>query len=226
MDLAIACGQHLLEHQTSIDNHPKAWKSFDGKQLTGFSQGAAGIAYALLRLFAVTQDSRFLDAAAEAIAYEQSVFSAEALNWPDLRSEEHGLRLSWAHGAPGIGLGRLGGLSVLDTEEIRQEIAIAIETTRKFGIWGVDNLCWGNLGRMETLLVAAHKLNRPDLMEVVHQGVTGILTQAQAQGTFTLFANLPQLVYNPGFFHGTTGIGYELLRIAYPSVLPSVLLWE
>ena len=226
LDLAMACGQHLLEHQTTTDNHPKAWKTFDGKQLTGFSQGAAGIAYALLRLFAVTQDSRFLDAAAEAIAYEQSVFSAEALNWPDLRSEEHGFRLSWAHGAPGIGLGRLGGLSVFDTEEIRQEIAIAIETTQKFGVWGVDNLCWGNLGRMETLLVAAHKLNRPDLMEVVHQGVTKILTQAQAQGTFTLFANLPQLVYNPVFFHGTTGIGYELLRIAYPTVLPSVLLWE
>ena len=79
---------------------------------------------------------------------------------------------------------------------------------------------------METLLVAAHKLDRPDLLKFLHQAVTHIVTQAQAQGTFTLFPDLPPKVYNPGFFHGATGIGYELLRIAYPSLLPSVLLWE
>ncbi len=226
LELALACGEHLLKHQTSIDKRPKAWKNSTGKQLTGFSQGAAGIAYALLRLYAVTQDSRFLDAANEAIAYEQSVFSTEAQNWPDLRSEEPCLRVSWANGAAGIGLGRLGGLSVLDTVEIRQEIAIALETTQKFAISNVDNLCWGNLGRMETLLVAAQKLDRPDLLEFVHQAVSHIVTQAQAQGTFTLFPDLPPKVYNPGFFHGATGIGYELLRVTYPSLLPSVLLWE
>ncbi|GAA6614417.1 type 2 lanthipeptide synthetase LanM family protein [Scytonema sp. NUACC26] len=226
LELALACGEHLLKHQTSIDKRPRAWKNSAGKQLTGFSQGAAGIAYALVRLYAVTQDSRFLDAANEAIAYEQSVFSTEAQNWPDLRSEEPCFRISWANGAAGIGLGRLRGLSVLDTKEIRQEIAIALETTQKFALSDVDNLCWGNLGRMETLLLAAHKLDRPDLLEEVHQAVTHIVTQAQAQGTFTLFPDLPPKVYNPGFFHGATGIGYQLLRIAYPSLLPSVLLWE
>jgi type 2 lantibiotic biosynthesis protein LanM len=213
LKLALACGEHLLVHQTSTDNRPKAWKTWNGKQLTGFSQGAAGIAYALLQLFAVTQETRFIDAAALALAYEQSVYCAEALNWPDLRSEEPCFRVNWAHGAAGIGLGRLGGLCVLDTPKIRQEIAIALETTQKFAVSGVDNLCWGNFGRIETLLVAAQKLERPDLLQLV-------------QKTVTLFPNLPLKVYNPGFFHGATGIGYELLRIAYPSVLPSVLLWE
>ncbi|ARV58825.1 hypothetical protein BZZ01_09405 [Nostocales cyanobacterium HT-58-2] len=226
LELALACGEHLLKHQTSIDKRPKAWKNSAGKQLTGFSQGAAGIAYALMRLYAVTQDSRFLNAANEAIAYEQSVFSTDAQNWFDLRFEEPCLRVSWANGAAGIGLGRLGGLSILDTAEIRQQIDIAIETTIKFAISNVDNLCWGNLGRMETLLVAAHKLDRPDLLEFLHQALTHIVTQAQAQGTFSLFPDLPPKVYNPGFFHGATGIGYELLRIGYPSLLPSVLLWE
>lgn len=226
LKLAIACGEHLLKHQTSIDNRPRAWKTWKGKQLTGFSQGAAGIAYALLRLFAVTKETRFLDAATEAIAYEQSAFSAEAQNWPDFRSEEPCFRVSWAHGAPGIGLGRLGGLSVLDTVEIRQEIVIALETTQKFAVWNVDNLCWGNLGRIETLLLAAQKLDSSDLEKVVYQAVTQIVTQAQERGTFTFFPDLPPKVYNPSFFHGATGIGYELLRIAYPNMLPSVLLWE
>jgi type 2 lantibiotic biosynthesis protein LanM len=230
VELAVSCGEHLLKHQTSIDGRPKAWKNKMGKQLTGFSQGAAGIAYALLRLFDVTQDSRFLDAAREAIAYERSIFSPEAENWPDLRFEgldvEASYQISWAHGASGIGLARLGGLSVLDTPEIRQEIAIALKTTQKFAVWGVDHLCWGNLGRIETLLVAAQTLKQPELLGFVNQATSQIIAQAEAQGKFNLFADSRHSVYNPGFFHGTSGIGYELLRIAYPNVLPSVLLWQ
>ncbi len=226
VELAVTCGEHLLKNQTSIDKRPKAWKNKTGKQLTGFSQGAAGIAYALLQLFAVTQDFQFLDAAHEAIAYEQSVFSAEAENWPDFRSEGLDFQVSWAHGAAGIGLGRLGGLSILDTPEIRQEITIALQTTQKFAVWGVDHLCWGSLGRVETLLVAAQTLKQPELLDFVNQATSQIVTQAQTQGRFNLFADVKHSVYNPGFFHGTTGIGYELLRIAYPNVLPSVLLWE
>jgi lantibiotic modifying enzyme len=38
--------------------------------------------------------------------------------------------------------------------------------------------------------------------------------------------NLPKGVFSPSFFQGTAGIGYELLRLAYSEVLPSVLLWE
>jgi lantibiotic modifying enzyme len=37
---------------------------------------------------------------------------------------------------------------------------------------------------------------------------------------------LPRSVYQPGFFQGMAGIGYALLRLAHPDLLPSVLLWE
>lgn len=33
-------------------------------------------------------------------------------------------------------------------------------------------------------------------------------------------------MHSPGFFQGAAGIGYELLRLAHPDHLPSVLLWE
>ena len=226
LELAISCGEHLLKHQTIEQEIPQAWKSGNGKQLTGFSQGAAGIAYALLRLFAVTQNSRFLDGAISAIKYEQSLFCETEKNWPDLRSEEPVFRVNWANGAPGIGLGRLGGLSILDTLEIRQEIAVALETTQRFCLDNLDNLCWGNLGRLETLLVASEKLDRPDLLEFVYQAVNHIVTQSESRGTFLVFPGLPPKVYNPGFFHGITGIGYQVLRIAYPKLFPSILLWE
>jgi lantibiotic modifying enzyme len=31
--------------------------------------------------------------------------------------------------------------------------------------------------------------------------------------------------FAPGFFRGMAGIGYQLLRLADPNSLPSVLLW-
>jgi type 2 lantibiotic biosynthesis protein LanM len=216
LEQAIACGEHLLENQIRIGDQLK----------TGFSQGAAGIAYALLRLFEVTQDARFLEGAKKAIVYEQSYFSTSAQNWRDLRSEELIFRNSWTNGAAGIGLGRLGSLSILDNEAITQEITCAVTTTQKHCLEDVDNLAWGNLGRIETLLVASQILNRPDLLDFGLQATTHLVQQAQLRGRFNLCSASVPVTYNPGFFQGTTGIGYQLLRIAYPHLLPSILLWE
>jgi lantibiotic modifying enzyme len=226
LELAIACGEHLLNDRATSAHQPGAWKTWRDRQLTGFAQGAAGIAYALLRLFAVTQDDRWLAAATDAIAYERTMFSKDAQNWLDLRSEPAQFQVNWAHGAPGIGLARLGSLAVLDTETIRQEIAIALATTQRHLVWGVDSLCWGNFGRIETLLVAAQTLNCPQLLTTAHQATALVLANARMHGTFTLSAEGCDRVMNPGFFHGLSGIGYQLLRLAEPSKLPSVLLWQ
>lgn len=226
LDQAIACGHHLLNHRVESDSGYRAWATINGKLLTGFSHGAAGIAYALLRLHETTQEPVFLNAAEEAIAYERSVFSPQAGNWPDFRSEKPMFTSTWCHGAPGIGLSRLGSLVALDTSEIRQEIEIALNTTQQSGLQGIDNLCCGNLGRIELLLVAAEKLSRPELLKVAQKQASLVVAQAQQHGAFHLTPNLTSRFYNPGLFQGTAGIGYELLRLAYPDILPSVLLWE
>ena len=230
MDRATALGYHLVINRTKSDSGFRAWATLESKLGTGFSHGAAGIAYALLRLYKITQETVFLEAASEAIAYERSVFSPNAGNWPDVRSfaldgGKPSFMNSWCHGAPGIGLARLGGLVVLDTAEIRQEIAAAINTTQQFGLRNLDNLCCGNFGRMEVLLVAACKLSRSELLNTVQKQAAWIVARAKQVGAFYLFSESGN-VYNPGFFQGTTGIGYELLRLAYPDSLPSVLMWE
>lgn len=231
IEKAIACGQHLLEHRNSVNGSPRAWKALEKKPLTGFSHGAAGIAYALLRLYAVTQDNGYLEAAKEGIAYERQVFSPSANNWPDFRSfaeqnGQPGFMVGWCHGAPGIGLARLGGLPILETEEIYQDVAMALQTTHKSSWQGVDHLCCGNFGRIEVLLVASQKLSQPQLREIAQQQAAWVVARAKQTGAYQLFANLPNSVFSPSFFQGTAGIGYELLRLAYPEVLPSVLLWE
>jgi lantibiotic modifying enzyme len=53
-----------------------------------------------------------------------------------------------------------------------------------------------------------------------------VISRAGRTGGFRLHPMLPRQVDNPGFFQGKAGIGYELLRMARPGMLPSVLLWE
>lgn len=226
LDQAIQCGQHLLTHRDSDIEYPKAWKTIAQKPLTGFSHGAAGIAYALLRLYGITKDQAYLQAAEEGIAYERSVFSTAAANWPDLREHQPRFMVTWCHGAPGIALARLGSLSIYQTDEIYQDVEVALQTTQKHGLQGIDHLCCGNFGRIEVLLVAAQKLARPQLLETAQKKAAWVVAQADKISAYRLFNNLPNSLYNPGFFQGTAGIGYELLRLAYPEVLPALLRWE
>jgi type 2 lantibiotic biosynthesis protein LanM len=230
LEKAILCGQHLLAHRVSVDSSPKAWKSLKEKQpLTGFSHGAAGIAYALLRLYAATQDSAYQEASIEGFAYERSVFNASVANWPDLRSgvrqlNGSGFVVNWCHGSAGIGLARSGSLKILDTEEIHQDLEVALQTTQKHGLSGMDHLCCGSFGRFELLLVAAKTLRREELLKTARQQASALVARAEQAGGYQLFGNLPSSVFSPSFFQGTTGIGYGLLRLAYPEKLPSVLL--
>jgi type 2 lantibiotic biosynthesis protein LanM len=229
IDQAVACGQHLLVHQFSIDGSPGAWKNFAQKPLTGFSHGAAGIVYALLRLYGVTGNKAYKQAALEGIAYERSVFSTAEANWTDFssfaqQSDQPGFMVSWCHGAPGIALSRLGCQEILETELIRQDVEVALQTTQKHGLHSVDHLCCGNFGRIEVLLVAAKNLSRPELLKIAKLQATCVVEQAEKMGAYQLFVNLPLSVFNPSFFQGTAGIGYGLLRLAYPEILPSVLL--
>uniref|UniRef100_B8HVI2 Lanthionine synthetase C family protein n=1 Tax=Cyanothece sp. (strain PCC 7425 / ATCC 29141) TaxID=395961 RepID=B8HVI2_CYAP4 len=224
---AQACGQHLLANQEKGG----AWKNFAEQPLTGFSHGAAGIALALLQLAAQTGEEVYRQAAIAGISYEQSLFSATAANWPDLRSivQQEGLpgfSVSWCHGAPGIGLARIGGLDSYATAAIQQEIEIALQTTQKQGAYGLDHLCCGTFGRIELLLVAAERFDRPELQETARYLATQVVTKATEQGGYRLFANLPPAVLNPNFFQGIAGVGYQLLRLTHPNQISSVLLWE
>ena len=140
LERAIACGEHLIEARTATDAGLRAWVTDEGLRTTGFSHGTAGIAYALLRLYEHTRDARFLEAAEEAIAYEDTQYSPENRNWVDFGAGRAGLPVAVVPGAPGIGLARLGGLGVLDTEQVREDIDLAVQTTLEFGVQGGSSL--------------------------------------------------------------------------------------
>ena len=50
LEKAVYCGNHLLNNRVKTPSGYQAWNTMDDIALLGFSHGAAGIAYALLKL--------------------------------------------------------------------------------------------------------------------------------------------------------------------------------
>ncbi|MGA7217785.1 MAG: type 2 lanthipeptide synthetase LanM family protein [Candidatus Sulfotelmatobacter sp.] len=226
LDRAALCGEHLLTKRVASPFGHRSWATHEGKLTTGFSHGAAGISYALLRLSKATGRAEFRDAALEAIAYEDAVYSAENRNWADFREDEQVYVWSWCHGAPGIGLARLGSLRFVSEPRLREDLDVALEATVGFGFRLIDHVCCGNMGRVEVMLAAGRELDRPEWVEEAQALASRVVRRAGQSGDFILNPLLPTQIYNPGFFQGASGIGYELLRLAHPGLLPSVLMME
>ncbi len=222
LEKAVMCGDHLLNQRELASTGHRTWRCLD-TFLTGFSHGAAGIAYALLRLFAKTGEQRFWEAALEAIEYERSVFIGSQGNWPDLRQNIHEKTMtSWCHGAPGIGLGRVGSLSVFQDEKVYEEIEIAAQTTMQYGYNGDDRLCCGNCGRVEYLLTAGLRLHRPEWTQKAME-YADLMAQTRRESS----GKLQQHPFiSPCLFLGLSGIGYTFLRCAVGDKVPNVLLLE
>lgn len=198
--------------------------------LAGFSHGAAGIAWALLDLAALTGEERFRATAREAIAYERSLFSSEEQNWRDLRKHEDlppemedGQEIfitAWCHGAPGIGLARLSSLPYLDDPELLTEINTALQNTMAHGFGLNHSLCHGDLGNIELLLQASQVLDDPQWRAKVDHFAAVTLESISRDGWL---CGIPSGVESPGLMTGLAGIGYGLLRLADPARVPSVL---
>lgn len=185
LDLACLCGERLLA--TAVAGEKGAAWPFPPAgpvPLAGVAHGAAGTAWALLKLAAATGDERFRRAALDAIAYERTLFLPDQKNWADLRpgGVPGELIWGWCNGAPGIGLTRLDSLPELDSPETREEIAAAVESTLKQGLGTSHSLCHGDLGNLDFLLEAARRLGDLGLEKRVYRMAAGALASVEAEG--------------------------------------------
>ena len=205
------------------------WKGTTAERpLSGFSHGAAGIAYALLELASATHDARYRKLAEQALAYERALFVPERANWRDLREPERGapesastgFMVSWCHGAPGIALGRLRSLRHLDDTRMRAELETALTTTLREGFGGGHCLCHGDLGNLESLLVAGEVLGESRWSHAALERAAHVLHHGRERG---FLCGLPRGTETPGLMMGLAGIGYGLLRLWSPERVPSVL---
>ena len=232
LDLASHCGRHLLDTQVRLDGG-SAWPTHEGTCLAGFAHGAAGIAYALLRLFRVTGDTHVRAAAVRAYCYERSLFSAAHANWPvvglagDALRDGERVMTAWCHGAPGIALARALALDVVDDDDVRTEIEVALGTTARSSGGGSDHLCCGQMGRSEALFTVGQRLGQRSAVTAAYELAARVVQRARQKGHFRLNSSgFDYRVFDTGFFRGLSGIGYQLLRMAAPARLPSVLGFE
>jgi type 2 lantibiotic biosynthesis protein LanM len=227
--IARRCGAHLIANRRRCANGA-GWVAAETGDvpLTGLSHGAAGIALALLRLSAATSDPRFHAVAREAIAYERSLFSESAQNWPDLRAaagtpDGRTFRTLWCHGAPGIGIARLASAPFLNGALVDAEIEIAVRTTCRDGFRGGDSLCHGALGNLELLLVAAERSESAALKMRVNELSALAIDESERNGWR---CGNPGGIETPGLMTGIAGIGFQLLRLAGPAEVPSILSFD
>ena len=238
LQTAIQCGNHLLDKAQLMENGI-GWlvKNSGDKPLSGFSHGSAGIACALLELSVIAGEQRFQKAALDAIEYERTLFCTEAGNWLDLRlfsdtilkkqDKSDCCNSNWCHGAPGIGLARLRSLKYLDNSHSADiylsEINTALKTTVREGFGQNHCLCHGDLGNLDLLLQASLDLNDNYWTEQVTHFSSIIAESIEENGWL---CGVPLGVETPGLMTGLAGIGYQLLRLTQPELIPSVLLLE
>jgi len=226
LEIASACARHLATSRSPAGEY-RAWKTSPlFPPLSGFSHGAAGVCYALLRLYGETGEPWLLEVVAEGLAFERSLYSEERRNWRDLRTPET-LRFetAWCTGAPGIALARLGALDVLDDASLREEIHIGLETTERLPLTMLDHLCCGNMGRVEILFHASRCLRDEELRGRAERLAHAVLDRASASGFCWRFAQ-DRETFDPTLFKGAAGIVYSLLRLVAPDDLACLLLLE
>jgi lantibiotic modifying enzyme len=231
MDNARAIGEILVRRAT-VTSNGCSW-AIPGRRypahLCGVSHGAAGIAWALLELFAATGEQSFRATATGAFAYERSWLDPTSGRWPDLRfgsrrrssavTIDSGTAGTWCYGEAGIALTRLRATAVLGPGPHSGDADVALETTRRHLVdalpYAIDDLslCHGAGGAADVLLCATAELDErwPTAADVVtrlghaalerHAGTGNQWPCGTAGGT------------TPGLFLGLSGIGWLFLRL-------------
>jgi type 2 lantibiotic biosynthesis protein LanM len=225
---AIKCGEHLLAQHRLGETGRRSWvgQGLGSRPLNGMSHGAAGFAYALASLSAATGREDFAAAAQECVDFENSSFSPQRGNWPDLRVEgTEAWPCQWCHGAPGIGLGRIAMARLPRTGGalLEADVQGAAEGTRAAWPPSIDTLCCGTMGSVEFLCEAGDLLGRNDLQELAKRELASVLQFAADSGDYHW--NSGERRFNLSLFRGMAGVGYTALRQVDPS-LPNVLIFE
>jgi lantibiotic biosynthesis protein len=207
-------------------------RRFGRLPLTGFSHGAAGIAWALLELWQVTHQEWVRELAEAAFAYEDGTFDPERVSWPDFRyyrSSSVARRLPppsqsfWCHGAAGIALARARA-SVITRQPAHRSVADIAATALVEAIGSRQgaheaslSLCHGLAGNADILLSCADLLNRADLLDAHRRAVDRLRALMAAIDPDRGHAS-------PGLMVGLTGEAVALLRSCRPDLISPLLL--
>ncbi|MDJ0575784.1 MAG: class IV lanthionine synthetase LanL [Xenococcaceae cyanobacterium MO_234.B1] len=230
---AIAAGESLLATAEDTGKGglcwtiPPGYDSLSGSAYLGYAHGAAGIADALLDLFEVTNDERFLIAAQGAGRWlaRQAVPALEdgsGLNWPDVE-EEAVNGAFWCRGATGIGRFFLHAAALNILPEAANLAERAARTVARGGRWNSPTQCHGLAGNIEFLLdMYQTTSDRAYLTEAWSLAHLLKAFGVERDGKLVWPSEAPT-TFTPDYMVGYSGVLVCLLRLNQPKHLPHQL---
>lgn len=213
LERARQAGRHLLaQRRADPTTGLLVWPVWKGHPEAGFAHGAAGIVYALLRLYAASGEADFAEAARGGWTYEEATRKQPP--------KDSALACSWGFGLAGYSLAGLLVHTLLPETAAGAACEAALAGISDHLLADHDTLGTGTFGQIDVLITAAKVLARPALeaqaRAAAGQAVAAAHTHAQYR---TGWRGNPNL----GFITGLAGIGYEMLRLSDPAAHPSVL---
>lgn len=211
----------LLEMKTFEYHDAVLWKTLSEtpRLINGGGHGQTGIAEALLAAAEVLDDGKYIPAANEALDYEIKCYrqySGKLGTWPDMRDfPPKGYVHGYCYGAPGLGImihhiGRKGGESA---ETLRQ---FARESVDKLPLNIPDHLCCANSAIVEYYLSTGDYDSAGDVLAAMYE-------RRQQEGSYRFNLYNQNNGVTASLFYGLCGIGYEMLRYAFPDKIISIL---
>lgn len=224
LDIAVSYADHLCEKGVE-EKQGIAWQNqtlAHKPKLGGFGHGAGGIATALLRIHQYRPKQQYKRTANKAWEFDNSLFDHRNRNWKDNRDTSgNTYGFYWCHGASGIGFSRLKMRKHVHREEIDQEVRLAINAIERSYASTNHSLCHGDMGIADFYLTAGQELKDQSLIEKAYEYTTNVIMEKEKNG---YQSGVPHQLETPSLFLGMAGIGWELMRFAFPEDVPSLLL--
>jgi serine/threonine protein kinase len=234
LDAATKAGEYLVETAQNMGHEqgpqmlswtmPPGDGPHDGRTYTGYALGASGVGDALLDLFDVTGDSRFLQAAAGAARWLEhrgtpSLNDASGLDWSQVDGEplKGGF---WGHGASGVGIFLLNavrhGLLSRSNRLLDQAALTAAEGTR----WAGPTLAYGLGGPIEFLLDAYQDTSNHIYLDGAERLADILRTFSVEREGYLFWPSEDATLYTPDYMVGYAGVAILMLRLAHPGLTP------
>lgn len=202
-----ACATSLRDRLMKMaDGDTGGWPGEDGIALTGFSHGAAGIAYVLSHWLKAAADPLAEQLLTRTIAFEDCHFDPAVNNWADLRSFASGsddgphFAQFWCHGSPGIVLARRAIGADLPQPV---DVATAVDAVLSEPGANEPGLCHGLTGLVDIAdtLKGCSDQRRAALLRRLHE-----------RGPVPTWSESRPDTLRPGLMLGLAGVGDYLLR--------------
>lgn len=208
-----------------------AWRHSSGDPLLGgFSHGAAGIGWALVRAGMTLNSTETRELGELGLAYDRSLRVPGTDSWQDLRNVEDRTGIQqksptlWCHGTTGIGMSRLLAFREDPRDWLLEEAKSAVRGTQAAGQLGNQCLCHGDFGSVDLFNLASTVIPSSDPF-------VSELDDYREKFIVHLIDNIERDGYEfgrvtgrnvPGLLIGKSGVCLSLLRLLTPTT-PSVL---